>query len=547
MSVLVIIPSWACTSIEIESETGAKFPAFIILGGKPLYVHIIERIKRIYSETCTVRLLLPFNAPVVETFNEESSAIRVEDIRISKSNNIGETVLAGLNGCEKYDRLIINMADTLVGLEHCNSISDVIYTQLRTDLYKWTSVESSEKTGIFFPSDRIDAQYNYNPREICVGTFIFSDPKILKKELIAATRIVDCNKDPLFISIEKYSQCKPLSLESVSSWLDFGHIDTYYTSKLDYQNLRHFNTLEYDRVQGVVTKRSERTDQFRHQVRWFKQLPDDLRAFTPRIYHIDDGISPEITMEMLSIPTLSEILVAQRMQIGAWNGVARAIKEILTRFERFAVPTTVGTVLAQEIYYKKTKERLLSYINTVPESVTWWVPAGKDRITIEIVLVELENFINKFNLLECNSLTPIHGDLCFSNILFDSKASTAKMIDPRGEFGVPGIYGDPLYDLAKLSHSYAGGYDFIVTDRFEVCIKSNSQIDLNIKNSDYRNQVQKIFEAWLISDQELAKKIKAIEALLFLSMLPLHSDNPKRQKAMLANGLSIFSKLQVEN
>jgi hypothetical protein len=37
-----------------------------------------------------------------------------------------------------------------------------------------------------------------------------------------------------------------------------------------------------------------------------------------------------------------------------------------------------------------------------------------------------------------------------------------------------------------------------------------------------------------------AREVMAVTATLFLSMLPLHADQPKRQWALLANGLRLF-------
>ena len=62
----------------------------------------------------------------------------------------------------------------------------------------------------------------------------------------------------------------------------------------------------------------------------------------------------------------------------------------------------------------------------------------------------------------------MHGDFCFSNILFDLGHQIVRVIDPRGRFGQKGIYSDPRYDMAKLRHSIGGLYDFIVADLFDV-------------------------------------------------------------------------------
>ena len=60
----------------------------------------------------------------------------------------------------------------------------------------------------------------------------------------------------------------------------------------------------------------------------------------------------------------------------------------------------------------------------------------------------------------------MHGDYCFSNILYDMRNHTIKLIDPRGflnrERGFS-FYGPYIYDYFKLAHSYIGKYDFIIS------------------------------------------------------------------------------------
>ncbi|AKX51394.1 hypothetical protein AKN92_07760 [Thiopseudomonas alkaliphila] len=164
------------------------------------------------------------------------------------------------------------------------------------------------------------------------------------------------------------------------------------------------------------------------------------------------------------------------------------------------------------------------------------------------VLKVLEDFCSKFRLLESTKLTPIHGDLCFTNILYDVRSRQIKLIDPRGEFGVPGIYGDPRYDKAKMMHSYSGHYDFIVSDRFKYTIYNDQRIYAELPLTNYHKQVKYVMDNILFdgSTSEDKKSIEAIEALLFLSMLPLHADKPNRQKVILFIGLSKFTKLWME-
>ena len=149
-------------------------------------------------------------------------------------------------------------------------------------------------------------------------------------------------------------------------------------------------------------------------------------------------------------------------------------------------------------------------------------------------------------LSDCRDFAIIHGDFCFSNILYDPAAQIARLIDPRGSFGKAGIYGDPRYDLAKLRHSIAGSYDYIVSDLFRLQQQGNS-----FESSLFRNPVQDELCAFFDRKVSLLgyriEDIRLIEALLFFSMLPLHRDHPGRQKMMFLRGLEILNDQDIMN
>ena len=133
----------------------------------------------------------------------------------------------------------------------------------------------------------------------------------------------------------------------------------------------------------------------------------------------------------------------------------------------------------------------------------------------------------------------MHGDLCFSNILYDSRSNHIKLIDPRGVDNKNNIsiYGDWRYDVAKLAHSVIGKYDFIIANRFKYKENSSTDIEFDI---EYDN-LYKVEELDEYFDKFFDFKVYyPIMINLFLSMIPLHSDNNLRQKAMLANALKLY-------
>jgi len=534
----VIIPSWSPLSVDMQAETGGQYPAFIQLGGQPLYAHIVRQYESIRDQSEIV-VVLPEQAPELHTGYLAGFDVRV--VRLDASRSIGDTVRAAMEGLAREQSVVVHMADTLISPHDFGDADDVVYVQLRTDLYRWTSIHKDGAGPVRVLTDR-DHRSAGVEQMVCVGVFSLADGELFESQLSSALASPVTGVDPFFSAIEGYSQLRPIELKTPQSWHDCGHIDSYYESRLNYHNLRHFNTLTYDAERGLVTKRSQNSTAFRHQVRWFKQVPDELGSFLPRIYDSSDGPSPYITMELLSIPTLGDLLVNSRLELGAWNDVARKVNLIHSMLCKYAFVSPVAQQIASAIYVNKTNDRIHQFCEQRPEVRTLWVDVSGQRFSIEDVLATLQDYAGKTGLLALQELAPIHGDMCFSNLMYDPRGRHVKLIDPRGEFGIPGIYGDPRYDKAKLMHSYAGGYDFIVADQFDVSVSMAGQLACQIKSDNYHQKVGQIFDAALFADEQDRRQCDAIQALLFLSMLPLHCDKPQRQLAMLHIGLMQYAR-----
>jgi hypothetical protein len=119
-----------------------------------------------------------------------------------------------------------------------------------------------------------------------------------------------------------------------------------------------------------------------------------------------------------------------------------------------------------------------------------------------------------------------HGDLCLSNVLWVPKTNNFLLIDPRGASSPADIYMDEYYDLAKLQHSIHSGYEVMLYEFGEV-----PEYALEMFN-------QKIEELGVNKDL-----LKVYEAGLFLSMVPLHSENKVRMRKFAEKANEILSTL----
>ena len=181
---------------------------------------------------------------------------------------------------------------------------------------------------------------------------------------------------------------------------------------------------------------------------------------------------------------------------------------------------------------------IIKRVNVLNQSKSWNQLFSYDTVNInwtsynniKFFLDRIESFVQK--LYDKNDITFIHWDFCLSNILYDTNNWIIKTIDPRGYFWELWVFWDHKYDIAKLRHSFVWFYDFIVSDLFKVNFDNKNKFELIIYNDDNHKYISDFFDSVLNKYWYNIEYVKFIEALLFLSMIPLHSDNIQRQYAM---------------
>jgi dTDP-glucose pyrophosphorylase len=325
-------------------------------------------------------------------------------------------------------------------------------------------------------------------------------------------------------------------------WIDVGHIFTYYNARRKLLNRRFFNYFEYDNTLGMIKKFSKDKEKMRNEILWYLNLPERLKILTPRIISYDLD-TPYVQMEYYGYPTLAELYIYGDLPIEIWIMILEKIFEILKTLMEYKAKVDIEDYI--QIYYKKTIKRVsmaMEHSETLRRlfSYRYIVINGESFRGWGTLESKLEKKIYELFNKDHNCI--IHGDLCFSNILFDLNAGIFKLLDPRGNFGSNIIYGDIKYDIAKLRHSISGLYDFIVNDFFSCSINEN-RIDLEFFFFNERDisMVQKFFDSLIERHGFRIDHIKFIEGLLFISMLPLHSENPNRQIAQFAQGIRLLN------
>ena len=193
----------------------------------------------------------------------------------------------------------------------------------------------------------------------------------------------------------------------------------------------------------------------------------------------------------------------------------------------------------------KSWSRLEAYCATGPVSLD-------DAITLNGVTHEplrkvVERVIARIAPTRPEHVRFWHGDLFFGNMFYDFTARRVLSIDPRGMIGHGefSLYGDMRYDLSKLAHSIVGQYDKIVLGRAQLEQETPLNWRFTIDQQAHQADLQQIFLNFVNDECGVETgELLALTALLFFSMLPLHSDRPDLQRIFLANGLRLAGEIE---
>lgn len=326
-------------------------------------------------------------------------------------------------------------------------------------------------------------------------------------------------------------------------WLDVGNPDHVYEAQTRLIQSRSFNRLHVDHVRGTITKRSSYEQKFYDEINYYQLLPERLRVYFPRVVsscNLPNRL--ELTLEFYAYPSLADLYLFADLSPALWRRLLRQLREICRDFT--ADDYGSAAEMAGDIYVDKNLGRLAQFLAAPPAAAAGLATAANPRINgrpVPSLATAARRSEAALARLAANArLTPLHGDLCFSNILCEPARGLIKFIDPRGSFGRQGVLGDFRYDVAKLAHSVLGLYDYIVNDLFHVAVDASGAVELRFpaRSTEARDRFAEVFFA-----DYRREEILLSSAWLFLSMLPLHADSPARQTAMAARGMEMLADL----
>lgn len=543
----LLIPSALLVPPDMRNKFGELPTALFPLGNKTM----IERLYDKYKDIVDVIYIVVKRKQLLINDYINSKKLPIRIIELDELRDLGYTIQYGIEFIIRQepsvDYVYVNFADSLLDEPIPIDSTDFIYyvTGMGTD--EWTYFrEKQGKIEIILDKCLVGGDNRLKDvSQIFIGVFGFAKPHYFL-ELLKQYSNVHSEMDTFYQAIFTYSQEYPFTILHSQNWFDVGHSDNYSKATTSVA-ARSFNSIEIDEQRGILKKRSENKEKLVNEIRWYLRIPNKLQYLLPRVYDYSlDLTDPYVSMEYYGYHTLHESLVFGDLPLVKWQAIFQKLLFAINDMGKFTVTgeRIQFEAALRDIYLQKTFDRLdmmrnesdfhSFFENTITINGTEYRSLN-EYIKMLPQLIEklvVDTFIGQFNI--------IHGDLCFANILIEDTYDFIRVIDPRGKFGTFDIYGDARYELAKLMHTLEGKYDFIIEDMFDIDVIGNT-IEYHV-----HKQIDNITNVFLDVFRESIDNIQAvrlIEATLFLSMIPLHSDYKQRQFAMLATGVMLLEQV----
>lgn len=307
---------------------------------------------------------------------------------------------------------------------------------------------------------------------------------------------------------------------------------------------RYFNSLQGDAY--TVTKSSTDKKKIKMEYSYYWLLPEEMKGWMVMPYNFQESANGASYM-MERMPMTD---IAIRWTHGAVdNGELKNILDKIFYFfdHRVSKKVTRGEYErnANSLYLTKLEKRI-SELKRTPEyeQIAELIKVGTEYETIDDIVLFYEGLYRK--MMKTVKLAPVsvvgHGDVFFANMLYSKELNLLRLIDPKGALTESELWMDPYYDVAKLSHSICGNYDFFNTGSYTISFNKNMKFDLTIHTDNTR--AKEIFREYLEKNGYDYRLVRLYESSLFLSMLPLHIDNPQKVFGFILNAISILKEVQ---
>ncbi len=329
----------------------------------------------------------------------------------------------------------------------------------------------------------------------------------------------------------------------IEGLVDIGVVSNFIQCITGNFDSRYFNSLKGDDY--TLVKSSPNKKKIRAEYSFYHLLPEDMKYwFVMPFSYRETEKEASYTMERLHMTDLATKWVHGSMG-------EKEFEELMDRYFFFLKSRHVRSCTreqyrrtAEALYTDKVRSRLAD-LKKCPEYAR--IASLLSCSAIGSVDRLAERYFDLKATVEQRTDYPAemvigHGDPCFANALYNKSTKTLKFIDPKGALTEEELWTHPYYDVAKLSHSVCGKYDFFNNALFDIRIDASFDFSLEIPFRDagytetFRRKAEENGFDFL--------SVRIYEASLFLSMLPLHIDNPHKVFGLILNAGNILREIE---
>jgi hypothetical protein len=384
---------------------------------------------------------------------------------------------------------------------------------------------------------RINSRTSDKEPRVITGLFSFSDGKLFY-ELLKGQNVKLSSKrgfEPFYFAIQEYAKSHPGSLQFKldEDWQDYGHLNTYMSARKAFMEGRNVNSFGASEKSLFITKNSSRRQKLRNEAVWFRDIPDELFRFLPRV--VLPPSMENYQVQFIPAITLSEKILYGETELIDWEFIHKALENWLSEAASFVISSEED---GQSQFEPKWFEE---YFSDRLEQV---VSEGSLNQKISAVLKTEKHIIDQAvasvsTLMRRQQSVVVHGDLIMSNVLVSERDRLFKLIDPRGGFSSQSIYGPPLYEWAKMAQSIFGRYEEILCGEY-LWIEGEGLGSVSFFEDSQRSSNYEKMQLWFERTCPNLSEAIRLAGLLLISAVPFHLEDPKRSLAMISRGLEMI-------
>ena len=349
--------------------------------------------------------------------------------------------------------------------------------------------------------------------------------------------------------LDKYINVKNLedivkydSIE-VNAFLDisnYNNLLTYISGGFD---ARFFNSLEGDEY--VVTKKSTNKNKIKQEYLYYQLIPDEMKKWMVMPYdYKEDENTAQYSMERMHMTDIAIRWTHKAIDEEEFINILNKVFYYITNRTKKSVSEKEYKEIENKLYVYKVQQRIEELKkHKLYNEFDMHIKSGTEFNSIDEIFEYYLKIYKQYSNKVKEYISVIgHGDLCFANMLYSKETDLLRLIDPKGALTEEELWTNPYYDIAKLSHSICGDYDFFNCSSYSIYVDKNLKYKLEVYNND--KKFKQIFKQYIEKIGIDYNLVRIYEASLFLSMLPLHIDYPQKVLGFLLNAINILKEIE---